>query len=397
MKTAIDVKDQASYYDIVICGGGIAGLWLLNILKQAGYNVILVEPKALGGIQTIASQGMIHGGQKYMLGSKTLAHAENVSKLPYRWDRCLSGNGEINLSDVRILSDMQVMWPAGGGLSHLALGTAALMVQAKVRKLSRCESPKALSSISNSAIYELPEKVLDISSLVDVLVTPNKNQIYMATVDSLSRSGYITVSGNILKAQIIICAAGLGNEQFLNLLDSNNKHSQRRPLRQIMVKTMEHPLFGHGITTDHKPRITVTSHPLLSGGYLWYLGGSLAEDTASLSNDESIEYAKREMKDIFPDYQWVGKEWSTWFGFRAEPYCKNNRLPNSPVVQEYGDVLVVWPSKLTLAPILGDQILSLLSDRGIMPKYSHSHTHIKVSAHLPPYAIFPWCDITWSN
>ena len=34
--------------DIVILGGGIAGLWLLNRLRNAGYAAVLLESTALG-------------------------------------------------------------------------------------------------------------------------------------------------------------------------------------------------------------------------------------------------------------------------------------------------------------------------------------------------------------
>ena len=50
--------------DIAILGGGIAGLWLLNRLRGAGYSAVLLTAGELGAEQTIASQGMIHGGMK---------------------------------------------------------------------------------------------------------------------------------------------------------------------------------------------------------------------------------------------------------------------------------------------------------------------------------------------
>ena len=40
--------------DIVIFGGGIAGLWLLNRLRTEGYQAILLESRELGGGQTFA-------------------------------------------------------------------------------------------------------------------------------------------------------------------------------------------------------------------------------------------------------------------------------------------------------------------------------------------------------
>ena len=54
--------------DILILGGGIAGLWLINRLNAAGYQCLLLESHTLGGDQTLASQGIIHGWLKYALG-----------------------------------------------------------------------------------------------------------------------------------------------------------------------------------------------------------------------------------------------------------------------------------------------------------------------------------------
>jgi glycerol-3-phosphate dehydrogenase len=56
--------------DVAILGGGIAGLWLLARLRQAGYSTLLLESQALGAGQTIASQGIIHGGLKYAIDLK---------------------------------------------------------------------------------------------------------------------------------------------------------------------------------------------------------------------------------------------------------------------------------------------------------------------------------------
>jgi FAD dependent oxidoreductase len=391
-------EDPSVNYDIVICGGGVAGLWLLNILSKAGFDVLLLEKAAVGGVQTIASQGMIHGGQRYMIGKNTSSHAEKVAPLPGRWNACLEGQGELDLRGVRVLNETQVMWPTGGRLTKLVLTSASVMLKAKTRKLDICDVPKALAGLKGIPVYELPEKVLDIASLVDVLSAPHRAKIRKGSIDSLSRDGHLTVSGLKIKAQIVICAAGLGNEELLSLLGDDKKSSQRRPLRQLMVKTMPYPLYGHGITTSYKPRVTVTSHPLESGGYVWYLGGSIADDILSLSESDAIAFAKNEMNEIFDHIDWSGKQWATWYGMRAEAYSETGRLPNGPVIQEYGNALVIWPTKLTMAPIMGDQVLSLLADKGVRPK--HSKVELPLQSHdfsLPPQASFPWELASWAS
>src|SRR5262245_21033658 len=122
-------------YDIIIFGGGIAGLWLGNTLLRAGFNVILIERDKLGGSQTMASQGMIHGGQKYVLQGTLSAQAAAIASMPQRWDASLAGSGEIDLRAVKLLSESQVMWPAGSMLSAAAVFGAAKIVNAQTRRL----------------------------------------------------------------------------------------------------------------------------------------------------------------------------------------------------------------------------------------------------------------------
>jgi glycerol-3-phosphate dehydrogenase len=71
--------------DIAIIGGGIAGLWLLNSLQAKGYSAVLFEKNALGSDQTIASQGMIHGGVKYALSGALSGESEAIVNMPDHW------------------------------------------------------------------------------------------------------------------------------------------------------------------------------------------------------------------------------------------------------------------------------------------------------------------------
>ena len=68
--------------DIAIFGAGIAGLWTLARLRQSGYRVATFERHALGGVQSIASQGIIHGGTKYALTGKLTGSAMAIGEMP---------------------------------------------------------------------------------------------------------------------------------------------------------------------------------------------------------------------------------------------------------------------------------------------------------------------------
>ena len=96
--------------DAAIVGGGIAGTWLLNLLSAKGYQVVLLERDAIGADQTLASQGMIHGGLKYALAGALTGASEAIADMPARWRSCLAGNDDVDLREVTLLSDTYYMF-----------------------------------------------------------------------------------------------------------------------------------------------------------------------------------------------------------------------------------------------------------------------------------------------
>src|SRR6266542_2225602 len=89
--------------DVLVFGGGAAGLWCLDRIRRAGYHAILLESKALGAGQTIQAQGIIHGGGKYALrGVRDFEAVRATSLMPDRWRRSLIGNIEPYLADTEL-------------------------------------------------------------------------------------------------------------------------------------------------------------------------------------------------------------------------------------------------------------------------------------------------------
>ena len=89
--------------DAAIVGGGIAGAWALRLLQNKGYNAILLEADSIGCAQTLASQGMIHGGLKYALSGNMTGAAEAIADMPRRWRACLDDADDVDdgLADER--------------------------------------------------------------------------------------------------------------------------------------------------------------------------------------------------------------------------------------------------------------------------------------------------------
>lgn len=389
--------DQIRHYDVIVFGAGIAGLWLANRLLRAGYNTLVIEKDKIGGVQTMASQGMIHGGQKYTIEGKVTGHAASLSEMPQRWQDCFDGCGEIDLSEAHFLSDNQIMWPAGSILSDVAVFGAAKLVNADTRKMAKDEIPDALlrKGKFKGSVYALPEKVLDIKSLAKALAKLLKGRIVQGNMTKVLPDGQVLVSERIFHGQLLIFTAGTGNEQVFDLLKISKQYTQRRPLRQVMVRTMDHPLYGHGIVGKPKPRLTVTSHPDVSGGYVWYIGGNVAELGADMDEDQLIAFARKELEDVFPAIDWSNRQWATWQGDRAEPYDDSGQLPPGPHVHQRGNILIAWPTKLTFAPALADRIINWMKDKDIEPARAKDVPPEDMP--VPEVASYPWETAVWKT
>lgn len=390
--------------DIVVVGAGIAGLWVANVLKRRGYSVVVFDRDCIGGTQTLASQGMIHGGQKYVLTGSLGAQAEPLAAMPARWQACFDGCGDVDLTGVALASDDQVMWPAGGLVAAGAVLAAAKIVNAATEKLAREDFPAPLRERPKfkGPVYRLPEKVMNAKSLVAALARPLQGCIYRGALSGLLPDGQVafTQQGHEtgFQAQLVVCAAGTGNEDALRLLRVERAATQRRPLRQIMVRPMPYPLNGHGITAAPKPRLTVTAARIddsvmgTANDYVWYVGGNVAEQAAGMDDDAAIAFAQSELAEVFPHIDWTVKEWAVWHGDRAEPANPDGQLPPGPYVHQRGRALVAWPTKLTFAPLLADKVA------GVVDHYKIRPVHAQPDLGGWPLAAMgapPWETATW--
>jgi glycerol-3-phosphate dehydrogenase len=381
--------------DIIIFGGGIAGLWALRRLVDAGYDAALIEKETLGGEQTLASQGMIHGGQKYAITGQVTNHARSIAAMPARWDACLNGSGEIDLSSTTILSPSQIMWPAGGMLSDMAIFAAAKLVQDETVRLDRDEWPEALKTHPRfkGTVYLMKEEVLDTKSLTAALLAPVQDRVYRGAITSLDQNGDIKIDGIDIQAKAIIFCAGKGNEDGMKFAGLDAQMTQRRPLKQVMVASVPFAFYGHGIVGTPKPRMTITSHPTGDSQYVWYLGGDLAEKGVDKNDEEQIAFACRELQEMFPQVEWAAKDFAVWAGDRAEPYSDKGALPAGPYLYSSGRISVGWPTKLTFAPGFGDLVVDRVKELGISPAPQGS------ALPLPPAAIgqYPWEKAQWTK
>jgi glycerol-3-phosphate dehydrogenase len=361
--------------DILIVGGGIAGLWLNARLRRAGFSTVLVENTALGGVQSMRSQGIIHGGTKYALHGALTGASEAIADMPALWRDCLAGTGEVDLRGVRLLSDAHYLWSPGGLAGNLTSFFASKAVRSRVAQVKGSNLPPALQDKAfKGKAYRLTELVLDVPSLVARLAELAGNSLLAGErIEALREADKLAglrVDGREIRAQRVVLSAGAGNEALLRELGLERPEMQRRPLHMVLVTapTLK-PLYAHCLGGGPKPRVTVTTHPLSNGDWVWYLGGDIAEAGGVARNEaEQIAEAQRELHKLVPWIDLSSARWATLRVDRAEPSQNNLLRPDSAFLAEDGALLVGWPTKLALAPNFADRVLESLDKSGIRPQ-----------------------------
>ncbi|AQA17241.1 glycerol-3-phosphate dehydrogenase [Halioglobus japonicus] len=385
--------------DIAIIGGGIAGLWALCQLRNAGYQAVLFEQEALGSYQTVGSQGMIHGGIKYALSGALSNSSETISSMPGVWRECLAGNGKVDLRNCEVLSEDFYLWSDTGLTSRVGSFFASKLLRGRVDRLAPADYPAVLANPAfKGQVYRLIDLVLDAPSLVKTLADQSDGAIFSIdwNTSSLavdSRQAIIDTPFAQVRPRQLILAAGAGNEGLVQALGGSSPAMQRRPLQQVIVKhEYPEPFFGHCTGGSPSPRLTVSSHRTSAGEPVWYLGGDLSTEGADWEPQRVIERAKAELDELFPWIDFGHCEWRTLRLDRGEPRQSALKRPDTAyvgAVDSVDNALVTWPTKLTLSPDLGNELEHTLARRDMRPGPSADLAPL-AGLGQPPIASAPW-------
>lgn len=375
------MRTQTLEMDVVVIGGGIAGLWTANSLHKFGYQTLLIENQTLGHGQTICSQGIIHGGLKYALTGKLSGSANAIESMPQRWQAALQGEGDLDLRNVHVLSDHQLLWSTGQLSSNISSFFASKLLKSRIRKLDPSHFPTLLQNPKfKGHVYRLSEIVLDPASLLQALADPIQNSLlkthtpeYQVIHDPNHPQNIVELQlpypdqQLIIKAKRFVLTAGQGNQSL------SSEPMQKRPLHMVVMKAKNlSPLYAHCIGSGSTPRMTITTHATQDGSNVWYLGGDLAESGTQRTQEEQVAFAKKEVKTLFPWFDTQDIEWFSFFIDRAEPKQKDGKRPETAFIEQKGNVITAWPTKLALSPILSDRVVEQLQRDNIQPSTKSS-------------------------
>ncbi len=386
--------------DVVILGGGIAGLWLLDCLLQAGFSACVLNKGDLGQGQSIAAQGIIHGGSKYFNDSDV----SDLAPMPDRWRQSLSGQSGPDLSAAPVLADAMGMWLPRRFGSGIVARLAKKSLLRQVRERGPDDRPSVLPHGLDGNLFDVDEAVIDVPKVLQALYDLHPGQVRGLPVDgniaiTERDDGGVNVmaGGNTVQAQRVVCTAGAGNETLLAAAGLQGIKCQRRPLQQIIIRGMAVPIYLHCIGRNPKPLATITSHADPLGGYYWYVGGLLAEDGVGRRPEQLIATARDELSRLLPGADFTAARWATHTVDRAEPAgaagAGLGRRPGFALALARGPLIVGWPTKLALAPVLADKVLTLLAEAGVRPEiHDPGARDLARLANLPVPAVArpPW-------
>jgi len=391
--------------DVLLIGGGIAGLWTLAGLQKQGYRAVLLESSALGAGQTRYAQGIIHGGTKYALTGKLTASSEAVADMPARWRACYEGDGELDLTRAELISDSHYLWSTTSLASRISGFFASKVMRSRSTELDKKSLPGIFQHADfKGQFYRLDEPVFDTLSVIRALAEPRKKSIMMIDEDSVRvhehRLQVQETGGDkfSFRYKKVILNAGQGNEKLLTQFGYEKPVMQLRPLKMVVMRgkgesRLNDMIYAHCLGASVNPRITITSHRDGAGNIIWYMGGQLAEEGVKKSTDELITAARHELKALIPWLDITNMEFGVLEIDRAEINLSGKKgtvsgRPDTFFFKEKDDVITAWPTKLALAPVLADELTERIAAAGIVADVDGDLPEWKP----PIYADYPWND-----
>ncbi len=388
------MPDSIPSIDLLIIGGGIAGCWTLAQALESGLNCLLVEKDALGSGQTIASQGIIHGGLKYALGSVLTRATQSIKNMPERWQQSLSGDVSPNLTQTSCLSHAHYFIPTGNIDSQLVSFLGSKLASSYSEKIPTASLGEGYQQVTKSSrVYRLNEFVLDTHSLLTDFLRQYSNHMVKHYFDAekitATPAGFhYQHQGLTLNTRYVLNATGNDTPNLpLNLVKM-----QQRPLQMVMMKGDLPTIFGHFISQGSKPLLTVTSY-LHNGEIVWYMGGELAESGASKTKQAQISHTQKLLSQLVPKINIESMTFDTLFVNRAEPKQSSLLRPDDAYVSLKNNWFVGFPTKLAFAPRFADQVISqIIQKPSATDAAPFNHLTFK---HLPPpkVAAFPWAHL----
>jgi glycerol-3-phosphate dehydrogenase len=380
-------------------------LWLLDELHRAGRSVVLLEAGALGAGQTIASQGIIHGGLKYTLHGIFSRSAACIRDMPLVWRECLAGKCEPDLRNTIVRSECCYLWRTESVASRLGMIGAKVGLRVSAESLDDGQRPDILADCPGT-VARMAEQVISPASFIETLAMRHQARILKidrdlglkfisdgpGNVERVELADAISNSRLTLLPRFTIFAAGAGNSELRRRVGLPHESMQRRPLHMALVRGDLPRLNGHCVD-GAKTRVTITADADSRGTTVWQIGGQLAEDGVALDEAAFAARTRTELAAAIPGLKLDDLEWASYRVDRAEGRTLGGGRPESIQILRDGNTLTAWPTKLALVPELARQAMASL--HFAQAANAMSQVALPSDWPQPQVALPPWETVAW--
>jgi hypothetical protein len=405
--------------DVLVIGGGVQGLWLLNDLHEHGYSALLLERRELGGEQTCHSHVYIHQGHLYQESEL----AERLKAVTLLWETWLRSHrprrtvmpsyfGFQNRGDA---DEKKKLWQNPRlDLPFRDYREVAMPLALKGGTIKVVLESHEVCLNGRSLMLELQKGLSDFIGRIDDVADIRLN-IGMDRIDDLE----VVIPGGrslTFRPGALILAAGCGNQALLDRA-AGGRHSFWLRVREVQQIRKGHMLVVKG-EKRRLPPLTGVFHPYglfivsrnLGKETVWLVSDNRSEPLSSV--DDWLRYDERwwlplvveGLREIAPRY--FNRPMRFKWGVYAAPKAEGRAIgaiPHEERIEQFrlSNLWAVWPTKLTLAPKVSSEVIRQLPN-AIKKPTPWSAIPVEWSKHRVPVTAAPerWektAFVTWKE
>ncbi|MEZ5367229.1 MAG: FAD-dependent oxidoreductase [Bryobacterales bacterium] len=385
--------------DTLVIGGGVQGLWILNDLIRRNYRACLITSGPLGSGQTLQSHVFLHRGHLY----ENRHLVERITEAQPAW-RDLIREADIEKPT------RKPVWILPSDASQRYLESwRACGLQYNAADLPDIFRGGDFANGPACRAFETEETWLNGEALIKALSARALPAIRTGCVERIDirnggvKSVEVTLADGVpvtLRPRFVVLAAGVGNQQLLSSAVSfgNRRQDDRlraasarlqrlRASQMVVVRGRNLPSLG----CIAPSKLFVVSHR--DGPDTVWLNSYQIDDVASSPNLNAmppVDPRRLRMNlDVLlsavPQLKEMEVRYGVYTGLKSERNVDQRWVPDEEYVEHLGspslNLRVVWPSKLTLAPLASQRVIEAVRDRIPRPNGKRSVDRIYLGFH----------------
>jgi glycine/D-amino acid oxidase-like deaminating enzyme len=331
--------------DVVVIGGGVQGLVLLDTLLEAGYSCALVTEGDLGAGQTLHSHGFLNTG--FGLAGRELPQTATELVHPF-----------LRARGVTLTGNWAILPPSG-------LRGLLLRARPAFARLPPARLPEGFSPAYKDTARALPDYTFNKQQLIEALSQGREGYIVRGSVTGFR--GRDPVEAVVLRpegsntevdlrARAVVVAAGCGSKRLLGNLVGSTRHLQRikhRVVHMLCLRTRHHALPATSVAAlslglllaahDDGERVIWYVTPMQLGGPSF---DEVPNDAAAPADPTVLRRAWDTLQALYPPLLGVaGLQVGHYAGYRQDiGTWPGKRL--CAVIAGAGNVIAALPSGL---------------------------------------------------